>query len=365
MNLRAFVEKLINIQNPGKAASLFLLPLTICSIVYRLAVSARAFLYKKNILSSLSVSCKVISIGNITVGGTGKTPTVCLLAKYFQKKGISVAVINRGYRGSRTKNLLKVSDGRKILASQDAAGDEAFMVAEKLPGVPVIAGKDRMAAAKMAADLYGARVVILDDGFQYLRLKRDADIVLVNSANAFGSGFLLPRGILREPLSALSRASLVLLTKAGISTFKEEEIADRIRQYNPGAGIFKSSFKAMRLRKAKGGEVSFESIKNKRAAGLCSIGDPDSFFSMLSQLKLSFLEKLIFPDHHAYCDKDYRLIKQLSEKSELMITTEKDIVKLDFNKIQTDKLLVLEIEQAIADEKHFFEKVEKLTAVQT
>jgi tetraacyldisaccharide 4'-kinase len=206
MDLRASTEKLLNTQNPGVLLSLCLLPLTLASFIFYFIVLIRSTLYKIGIFKSYKAECKVTTIGNLTVGGTGKTPTVCLLAKHFKESGFRTAVVCRGYRGKNTDIPMVVSDKEKVLMDSESAGDEACMLARKLPGIPVLAGKNRISASKMACDLFNCEIIILDDGFQHLSLKRDTDVVLINSRNPFGNGFLLPRGILREPLNAIKRA---------------------------------------------------------------------------------------------------------------------------------------------------------------
>ncbi len=154
MNIRASIEKLINIRTPGPAVHVLLLPLTLASFIYRIIISSRLLLYKWRILNRHRISCSVITVGNITVGGTGKTPTVLYLAQSLQQKGLRVVVLNRGYRGTRTGEVVVVSDGQTISASANDVGDEARMLAEKLQGVPVIAARDRVAAAAKAIELF-------------------------------------------------------------------------------------------------------------------------------------------------------------------------------------------------------------------
>jgi tetraacyldisaccharide 4'-kinase len=364
MNIRASIEKLINIQNPGILTRLLLLPLSLGAVLYRFAVSARSFLYKSNILPRLHIPCKVIAVGNITVGGTGKTPTVCCLAQRLKQENFRVAVLNRGYRGSKSDKPQVVSDGKEILATAESVGDEARMLAEKLPEIPILASKDRASAGHRAVELFNTQIVILDDGFQHLRLERDLDVVLINAHNPFGNGFLLPRGTLREPLSALRRARLIILTKTDISCCNIKELEDRIRSYNPDVQIFKSCFTPVRLVKVfPPQEVPFASVEGRTCVGLCSIADPESFFLMLKRLNVFLMEKLVFPDHHAYCQRDYKFIKQQSDESELIITTQKDIAKIDLNMIQKEKLLVMEIEQVIDQGDLFFRNLRNLAGL--
>ncbi len=364
MDIRASIERLLNIQNPGIITSLVLLPLTLCSFLYGFSVFLRTFFYKLKILNRNAVSCRVISLGNITVGGTGKTPTVCWLAGCLKNEGFRTVVINRGYLGSRTQSVQVVSDGEKILVSAEEVGDEAFMLAEKLSGIPVLAGKDRVAAARIAVDVFNAQVVILDDGFQYLKLKKDLEIVLVNASNPFGNGFLLPRGTLREPLSALGRASLILLTKTDSAPENINELEERIAIINPDVRIFRSSFKPAGIKNVKTQQhVALDRLGGKKAVALCSIGDPANFFSTLELLNVVLLKKLVFSDHHSYDEDDYKTIDKWAQSSDCLITTEKDIAKINSDVIQNDKFYQLEIEQVVDNPELFLSCVKEIAGM--
>lgn len=355
MDTRAAIEKLINLRSPGPVAHLLLFPLTLCSYLYGLGMSCRTLLYRAGILKSHRIACKVVTVGNITVGGTGKTPTVCMLAQHFKQSGVRVAALCRGYRGSTTATPQIVSDGASVLASAEAAGDEAVMLSRKLPGIPVLAAADRVAAGALAVKRFAAQVAILDDGFQHLRLRRDADIVLVNATNPFGNGFLLPRGILRETPAALQRAHIVLLTKTNVSAAAVATLRETIRRYNPGAPVFTAAYKVRGLRTALSGEdIPRAALAGRRVAALCSIGDPEGFIALIEGLHAVLIEKILFPDHHAYRHEDYRRIAELSRQVDSIITTEKDIAKINPDMVQPDKLIVMEIEQVVDDQERFF-----------
>ena len=348
MDLRASAEKLLNTQNPGVLLSLCLLPLTLASFIFYFIVLIRSTLYKIGIFKSYKAGCKVITIGNLTVGGTGKTPTVCLIAKYFKESGFSTAVVCRGYRGKKTDTPVVVSDKEKVLMNSESAGDEAYMLARKLSGIPVIAGKNRVSASKMACDLFNCEIIILDDGFQHLRLKRDTDVVLINSRNPFGNGFLLPRGILREPLKALKRADMILLTKKDQSDIDRKELENTIRLHNQNAPIFKSFYKPASLRNpTDNNKIDPDLLKNKNISCFCSIGDPESFFSILKNMGFTLADKVIYPDHHQYKTSDYKKLRTISKSSDYLITTEKDFAKINPDMLQIKNLAVLEIDEVI------------------
>jgi len=358
MDMRAAIEKLLNLRDCGSWLQLLLLPLTLCSLLYGLAMSCRALLYRTGVLKSHRIGCRVVTVGNITVGGTGKTPTVCCLAQYFKQGGFRVAVLNRGYRGKQADRIQIVSDGTSVLASAEAAGDEAFMLARKLPGIPVLAARDRVAAGALAVERFSSQIAILDDGFQHLRVQRDADIVLINAANPFGNGFLLPRGILREKLSALQRAHIILLTKTDVSAGAVGTLRETIRRYNPDAPVFTSSYQIRCLRNARSGDhIPIAAFAGKRVGAVCSIGDPGGFIAMVEKLQTMLVERIILPDHHAYGPEDYRRIAELFRHADSIITTEKDIAKIDLNMVQPDKLIVMEIEQVVDDQERFFKTV--------
>lgn len=347
MDIRAVIEKLIHMKTPGTALRLLLLPLTLCSFVYGTAMRIRAWLYRACLFGSFALPCRVISVGNITVGGTGKTPTVCLLARSLYARGFKIAVVTRGYRGTNIKTPLIVSDGMQVRASCAEAGDEAVMLAAQLTGIPVIACRDRVAAGKLACDMFGADTVLLDDGFQHLRLRRDLDIVLVNVLDPFGNGRLLPRGVLREPLAALERASIILLTKAD-ATGGAVGLAARIQELNPAARLYSSSYHIAGFCNFQSGHtVEAVELSGKNVGALCSIGDPASFISMLSRAGMQVSDPLVYPDHHAYVSDDYTALRDVAARVYAVVTTEKDIAKLDAGMLQIDNLIIMEIEQVI------------------
>ena len=362
MNIRSAIEKLIHIKTSG--LRLLLVPLTLCSYLYWCAMLVRVWLYKACIFASYGLPCRVIAVGNITVGGTGKTPTVCLLARCLQEKGFKVAVVNRGYRGAATAVPQIVSDGARVLASAADAGDEAVMLARKLSGIPVIASRDRVAAGNLACERFGADIVLLDDGFQHLRLRRDLDVVLVHAADPFGNGCLLPRGVLREPLSALARAGIIVLTKTGAEG-AAPWLAACIKNFNPEAFLYTGSYRVASFRNAHTAAIiPPERLAAARTGALCSIGDPAYFLKMLSNFGISVSDQLLYPDHHSYGNDDYAAIRALATRVDNLVTTEKDIAKLDAGMLQLNNLIVMEIEQVIEPAQRFIDDVIMLSGLQ-
>ena len=363
MNIRAAVEKLIHVKNFGIGVGVLLLPLTLCSYIYSAVMRMRAWLYKACVFESFAIPCRVIAVGNITVGGTGKTPTVCLLASSLQEKGFRVCVVNRGYRGAATAVPMVVSDGAQVLASAADAGDEAVMLAAKLSGIPVIACRDRVAAGSLACERFGADIVLLDDGFQHMRLKRDLDVVLVNAADPFGNGCLLPRGILREPLAAIERAGIIVLTKTDAGA-DAAELLEQIKKLNPSASVFSASFKVAGFRNIGTGKiVPAEHMAGAHTAALCSIGDPLSFINMLTHAGMHVSDRLVYPDHYGYGFGDYAVIRDVSVRVDAVVTTEKDIAKLDAGMLHISNLIVMEIEQVIEPARQFIDDVINLSGL--
>jgi tetraacyldisaccharide 4'-kinase len=363
MSIRAAVEKLIHTTNSGLGLSALLLPLTLCSFIYSACMRLRAWLYKTCVFDSFAIPCRVVSVGNITVGGTGKTPTVILLARSLREKSFKVVVVNRGYRGIKTTTPQIVSDGAQVLATCADAGDEAVMLALKLEGIPVISCRDRVAAGILACERFGADIVVLDDGFQHLRLRRDLDIVLVNSADSFGNGRLLPRGILREPLTALGRAGIIVFTKVAAQA-DLESLMEQIKMLSPDASVFSAAYKSTCFRYTSTGKILLkEHMAGARIAVLCSIGDPASFISMLTHAGMHISDRLLYPDHYGYGSDDYAVIRKVSIRVDAIVTTEKDIAKLDAGMLQLDNLIVMEIEQVIKPDRQFFDDVIKLSGL--
>ena len=357
MNIRTLIERLITVQKPGALLNLALFPLACASYLFQGSVLLRRLLYEKGFFKSCRLPCAVLSIGNITVGGTGKTPAVYHIARLLKDSGYRVAILSRGYRARGPGQGLVVADGRRVLAGPEAAGDEPFMLAQKLRDVPVLAGRDRVSLGQRAVRDFASQVVIIDDGFHYLRLQRDLDIVLINARNPFGNGYLLPRGTLREPLSSIARARLIMLSKVDRET-DVSALEKTVRHYNPQALIVRASLHAQAFRRAAGDEIlPAAALQGRRAAVVCSIADPDSFFSLLEALGITVTAKLAFPDHHWYHEADYRMINKSGGDADFIVTTEKDIAKLDKNMLDNKKLLILQTSLHIDGEEEFFKTI--------
>lgn len=298
------------------------------SAFYLAGLKLHQFAYKTGWLERKKAPCKVISVGNLTVGGTGKTPFTIFLARSLQRLGIKVVVVTRGYKSQ--SNEVLISDERHICLSPLAAGDEGYLLAEHLPGIPVLKGKNRYQIIKFAWKHFRPEVAILDDAFQHYALKRDLDIVLLDAERPFGNGYLLPRGTLREPISALNRAQAVVLTK-----IKDESRAGELKQYLthhfPHLKIFTSKRKIETfLKLSPSPSTSQHPLATNRYFVFCGLAQPADFFHTCCELRLETVDFLPFPDHYIYRQKDIDLLlkKAKEKKADAFMTTEKDAVKL-------------------------------------
>lgn len=335
--------------------ALMLLPLLgIFSIPYEAVLRLRILAYKYGLIYTKQLPKPVISVGNITVGGTGKTPMVALIARYCLDRGKRVAVLSRGYGGSSQGRPGIVSDGRSLLMSPDEAGDEPYMLAEKNPGLMVLAGADRYAAGLLALERLKPDIFILDDGFQHMRLYRDLNILLLDHARPLGNGRVLPAGLLREPRSAARRADFIIYTRC-----KSEEDFDHF----PGIPYCSASNDIAAVVSVPGGEPApISSLSTLRGAAFAGIAEPDSFFSMLEKAGLDIREKLRFPDHCKYGEKEISRIISASKSAnaDYLITTEKDSVKLSAHRQKLGRVYSSVLEVKIRDMNRLTDKLDKL-----
>ena len=329
-----------------------LAPLFLLSFFYGLALKVRRCLFHCRLFQVRSLPCKVISVGNITLGGTGKTPIVCLLADMLQKKGYATAVLSRGYKGSFRKSAGVVSDGQKILMNAQEAGDEPVLLAETLSGVPILVGKERWVSGRYAVERFHSQVVILDDGFQHLGVKRDLNLLLIDSIHPFGNGHLFPRGNLREPLEEISRADAIVLTKGG----NFDNIKELKRNFNrawESLPVFRVAYRSVAIRVAgKSQCLSVKSIQGRKVLAFAGIAKPESFRETLLGLnaKISCFES--FPDHYPYRSRDIERLWKKGEDlgAEALITTEKDWVRLGSASCSSIPLWILSIRHEFLDQ---------------
>ncbi|MEW6614225.1 MAG: tetraacyldisaccharide 4'-kinase [Thermodesulfobacteriota bacterium] len=352
MNLRALFERIIWQRHDRKYIEIVLFPLFLLSLLYRGIIQTRYWLYQRGILRSKKLPCKIISVGNISLGGSGKTPTTHYIAKLLKENDFRVGIVSRGYRGKGTDEVNLVSEGDNVLLSPREAGDEPYMLAKKLKGIPVLTSKDRYQGGKYVIERFNSNVLILDDGFQHIRLKRDLDILLLDSRIVSGNNYLFPRGVLREPLMNLKRANVFLVTRAK-SSDKQRELTRTIRSIKKDAEIFYGYFQAKHLIDPFGERKGLDYLRDKRVLAFSGIANPEHFTASLKELGAIVVEELIFPDHHWYSSKDYKRIGEISGEVNFAVTTEKDMVKIDSSFLSNVKTFALSIELCLEREEEF------------
>lgn len=296
--------------------------LSILGKIYGNVMNVRNRLYDKDVLDSFDLGAITISVGNITTGGTGKTPMVAYIANLLAERGETVCILTRGYGRREPKKRVLVSDGNEIFASAVDAGDEPFELATKLLGKAiVIADADRVSAGEFAKRAFGVTRFLLDDGFQHRRVKRDVDIVCIDATNPFGGGSTLPKGRLREPLTNLERADAIVITRSDlIPEDRLGELRKEIFDLAPNAKIFSGINKILLP----------ESVAHGRAFAFCGIGNPTGFFDQLKRNGVELVGTQIFKDHHLYTQSDAEAIENEASgaNAEILLTTAKDAVKL-------------------------------------
>ena len=339
--------------------------LSVLALLYAFVVALIRWGYNRGIFRRCRLNAHVISVGNITLGGTGKTPLVEMLARALTAKGKRVAILTRGYAGA----------------------DEANLYRNNLSGVDVVRGKDRCKAGRKAIRKFGADTIILDDGFQHWRLGRDIDIITINANNPFGNGFLFPRGILREGLNALKRADVFFITKADLPRLcaqgrglslnpkltnnRLEVLKKRLEKINPRALIVESKHSPAHLtllnsrhrEQDRNGVAGVEELKGKRVALISGIADPEGFKTTVKKLDANVALEFVFPDHYAYRREDILNVinRCRREGIGIAITTQKDSVR--FPQVFSDeiKILVLRVKMEIVKgEDDFFHRLDRV-----
>lgn len=382
-DLEQFIIDVIIHNRRGPRAALLRAIFRVLSGVYSGAVRLRLFLYRERYLHDHHLGVPVISIGNITVGGTGKTPVVELFAKALLGQGRRVAILSRGYKSKRQRKIplgwriaakfglarkprelppRVVSDGDKVLLDSYVAGDEPFMLAQNCPGVPVVVDRNRVKAGAHAIRKFGADVLILDDGLQYLKLKHRHDIVLVDKTAPFGNGYMLPRGTLREPPSSLRRASYIFLTK---SDGDSDELIARIRRHNRVAEIIECRHRPVHFENIHTGErLPLDAMRGKYVGALSGIAVPESFENGLRKLGARVHWVARFTDHHRFQEKEITQFIDRCEKADAhaILTTEKDFVR--FPKLPPGDIPIyfMRVEIEIVRGREIFDKLVRLIA---
>lgn len=371
-NLETFLLEVIFEKRHGTRASLVRGLLYGCSKVFQAAINLRQFLYKVRILRDSTLGVQVIAIGNLTVGGTGKTPVVEKFARELRDQGRNVAILSRGYRSKPTpfhvrlvnKLLFRedstpprvVADGKSLLLDSEMAGDEPYMLASNLKDVVVLVDKDRVKSGRYAIQKYGCDTLLLDDGFQYWKLRgRRQDIVLIDRQQPFGNERLLPRGTLREPPSHLDRASVIFITK---SDGKTEGLRRRIAKFNPSARIIECIHHPLYLEDVfTGKRADLSILQGRKVASLSGIAQPESFEKSLVKLGAELVYPKRFADHHRFTQQEIINVINRGKKrqAEMIITTQKDAVRFPKLDRRDLPILFMRVEIKIVDGADNFE----------
>ena len=342
--LEAYILSIIEERQQGKRHLPIRIFLRGLSVIFALLVQLRLWLFKHRIFRPHTLGCQVISIGNLTVGGTGKTPIVEIFARTLQKSGRKVAILSRGYKKDEAPLLTRivdkltfrervipprvVSDGERLLLDSALSGDEPYMLASNLKDVVVIVDKDRVKAGAWAINKFGCDTLILDDGFQYLKLKHRLDIVLVDRTNPFGNWRMLPRGILREPVRNIKRAGFIFITKSNGDG--AGELKQTLRKYNSEAEIVECRHSPKYLKNVYANEEQpLEFLKDRNIAAISGIARPKGFEEVLTSLGAKVIYHKRYADHHRYTQQEVidTINRGIQRGAEIIVTTEKDAVR--------------------------------------
>ena len=334
-------REIISGRRRGIGASLWRGLFSAIEPVYSAAVRYRNWRFNTGRTPITRVEVPVVSVGNLTLGGTGKTPMVEWLARWFLDRGVRVAIVSRGYG-----------------AGQGQENDEAKELHQKLPAVPHLLSPERAVGAREAIDRHGAQLIILDDGFQHRRLARNLDIVLVDAMEPFGFERVFPRGTLREPLAGFARAQVIALSRSdAVDEESRQALHDRVREHNPGAAWLELSHQPRGLRTGDGARMPLDHLLGKRLLAFCGIGNPAGFRHALLSCGYEVVDFREFPDHHAYRPADLTNLANWAEqaKADALICTHKDLVKLGQPSGGSRPTWALEIGLAISNGQADFE----------
>lgn len=338
-----YAVRVISGEARGPLAGVLRVGLSALSLLYRGILVLWLFPYRLGIRKRRRLPCRVISVGNITFGGTGKTPTVRTIAAEMVARGLRPVILSRGHGGGSNSRAAVVSDGNKRLMQAAECGDEPAMLADLLPGVPVVIGKNRWESGQIAIQRFKPDIILLDDGLQYWQLDRQADVVLVNAVEPFGYGHVMPRGALREPASGLRRASVVLITNSDkVSSAQLDDVRNRIAGIAPGKLIVEASHCPVGLRTLAGESLGLDWLSGRPVSTVCSIGTPGLFRDSVAALGANVVRDFSFPDHHLWRSEEIGAIagEAADAGAEALVTTEKDAVKLPAGELKLPILAV-------------------------
>jgi tetraacyldisaccharide 4'-kinase len=319
------------------------------SLGYRLGVGWRNRAFDRGRRKICRAKVPVVSVGNLTVGGTGKTPCVEFVARFYRQLGLQVTLLSRGYGSEAGRN------------------DEALVLEENLPDVPHLQGADRAALATTAVEELESDILVLDDGFQHRQLHRDLDIVLIDATCPWGHGYLLPRGLLREPVGSLKRADVVMLTRCDlVSPAAVQAIRETVARIKPDLPIVESTHRPAEWCNATRQTAMLESLKDRPIAGFCGLGNPDAFRQTLVKLGLNVTTWRTFPDHHPYTKDHVEELRSWARQlpaDAAVVTTQKDLVKIRLDRLGERQLWALKIQLDMTSGQDALEGLLRKTAV--
>ncbi|MBF0524724.1 MAG: tetraacyldisaccharide 4'-kinase [Deltaproteobacteria bacterium] len=322
--------------------------------LYLAVIRLRAWAYSCGLFPTVRLKVPVVSVGNLQVGGTGKTPLVITLARQLQKRGLLVAVLSRGYGGGSKSPVTLVSDGVNILGDAAVVGDEPVMLAAALPGIPIIVGADRALTGAWAIDHVHPDLLLLDDGFQHLHLHRDVNILLLDARRPFGRGRVLPLGLLREPPRASRRADVVILTRADrAGSGERSELKAFFAGLLRGKPVFRANHLPVGLRDLATDErIGSFQVAGRRMAAFAGLADNGGFFSTLREMGAEVVKEFSFPDHYRFTATDEFNIRTVMDATglDLAVTTAKDAVKLSTDFLKPHRVWILDVESVLDDE---------------
>ncbi len=377
-DIESYLLDVIEGRRTGKIATLLCGILRVLSWIFTVIVQVRLWLYRHRIIRPNTLGCQVISVGNLTVGGTGKTPVVEVFARNLQEQGRKVAILSRGYKSKELPFLQKmtqrittgkietpprvVSDGKRLLLDSHTAGDEPYMLASNLPDVSVVVDKDRVKAGKYAIKELGCDTLILDDGFQYLKLGHRLDIALVDQTNPFGGGHLLPRGLLREPMRNIKRAGFIFITKC--ETGGAPELKEQLRRMNPHAEISECRHAPKFLKDVFGEAIyDLDWLKGKKIAAVSGIAVPESFENALRSFGAEIVYTRRFSDHHRFTQQEVinTINRSITSGADAILTTEKDAVRFPFVERRDIPILFMRVQiEMLSGEEEFMDWISRI-----
>ncbi len=336
----------------GALPSLMRGVLEILACVHLIGLEFYLWLYKVRILKQKRLPCLVVCVGNITTGGTGKTPLTQTLCHNLKARDQRIVILSRGYGGANEHGCAVVSDGERVLLTAQEAGDEAFLLATSLPGIPVVVGKDRRKTGALACERFQPDIIVLDDGMQRWQLHKDVILCLLNACEPFDNGWVFPRGLLREPKSHLRRAQVIILTnakRAGEATV--EALRAEVKHLAPLANIIATDLVPVAVRTLEGKEVfPPDWLRGKRVVTIAALGNPASFEGLVESLGGILVGTHRYRDHAALSQTELERVLQeaRSVQADLVLTTEKDAVKLPFAQ-STLRIYTLQVRMALEE----------------